>query len=108
MYQKMSGPDPERKTRGDAFYRSCYRNLDYYLQRALEGREESDFSIEEIRVLLHEETGFKFHKETIRKYVRYQEDQFGIAPLQEVYRFNPPYYREKNVKPPRRYRPRKK
>ena len=83
-------------------YRRVYRHLDFLINKALENNN-SLFTIEEIRKRIFEETGFHFHVSTLKKYFKKCLDEFGDAPIEELYRLNPRYYERKKVKPPRNY-----
>ena len=93
---------PNQEISHDTQYRRVYRHLDFLINKALENNN-SLFTIEEIRKKLFEETGFRFHTGTLKKYIKKCLDKYGESPLEELYRFNMEYYEKRNVKPPRNY-----
>jgi len=98
----------DKKTRlSSAEYGTVHRHIDYYIQRVV-GSSDSVFNLDELRKLIAEETGFRFWKKTLRKYLRRCEEELGEAPLQELYRLNPEYFQKFKVKAPNPYGPRKK
>lgn len=99
MKKKKSAPWSTLHTR-------VYDHLDYYLKKSLENAE--DFlSLNEIRKLLKEETGFLFHPETLRKYNKQYTEKHGMGPLcqfVDMYKLNRCLYDLKEIKPPKIYK----
>jgi len=98
--EKEECPNPEISH--DTQYRRVYRHLDFFINKALENND-SLFTIEEIRKKLFEETSFRFHMGTLKKYLKKCLDKYGEAPLEELCILNPEYYEKRKVKPPRNY-----
>jgi hypothetical protein len=92
------------------YHRRIYHHLDYFLYKAL-ADSDGFLTMNEIRKLLEEETGFLFHPATLKKYnIRYAEEN-GMGPLcrfGDKYKLNRCLYGLKELKAPKIYKPRKK
>jgi hypothetical protein len=88
-------------------YGRIYRHLDYFLEKAIDDND-ALMTIEQIREKLFEETGYHLNVGTLKNYLKKCQEEFGLAPLEEIYRINPEYFDNVKVKAPRINRPRKK
>jgi len=98
MTSKNSAPWSTLHTR-------VYNHLDYFLKESLENAD-GFLTLNEIRKLLKEKTGFLFHPETLRKYNRRYAEKYGMGPLcqfGEKFKLNHCLYELKEIKPNKIY-----
>jgi uncharacterized protein YfbU (UPF0304 family) len=90
-------------------HKRVYRHLDYFLRLALDKTTAETLTDDEVQQMILEETGFKIHRRTIRKYFKRLEEDVGETPLHlvEAYRINREYFEHNQANPPRIYHPRK-
>jgi hypothetical protein len=84
-------------------HKRAYRHLDYYIGKILENYDADWITEGDLQNMLHEETGFRFKKQTIYKYLKRIEAKYMELPLETVYRVNRSWFECHNPKKPRAY-----